>query len=65
MDDELSNNLDTYYGTQYCSRTLSIKLEYNTLAKIDYLLKHCKFPNRSDFIRKAIMYKINQVRRGG
>jgi metal-responsive CopG/Arc/MetJ family transcriptional regulator len=43
------------------SRTLSIKLDCNTLAKIDYLIKHYKFRSRSEFIRNAIMYKINQL----
>ncbi len=45
------------------TRTISVKLEYNTIAKIDYVLKHYKFSSRSDFIRKAIMYKINQIRK--
>lgn len=45
------------------SRTLSVKLEYSTIAKIDYILKYYKFSSRSDFIRKAIMYKINQIRK--
>lgn len=47
------------------SKTLSIKLEYDTLAKIDYIIfkRRCEFANRSDFIRKAIMFKISQIRR--
>jgi metal-responsive CopG/Arc/MetJ family transcriptional regulator len=43
------------------SRTLSIKLDCNTLTKIDYLIKYYKFRSRSEFIRNAIMYKINQL----
>ncbi|MCS7108764.1 MAG: ribbon-helix-helix domain-containing protein [Sulfolobales archaeon] len=63
MDDtKLSDDLNDD-AIQSNSRTLSIKLEYNTLAKIDYLLRHYKFPSRSAFIRNAIMYKINQLQK--
>ncbi|MEM0361243.1 MAG: ribbon-helix-helix domain-containing protein [Sulfolobales archaeon] len=46
-------------------KTLSIKLDYDTLAKIDYIIlkRRCEFASRSDFIRKAIIFKISQMRK--
>ncbi len=49
---------------KYHSRTLSIKLDFNTLAKIDFLVRRYKFSSRSDFIRNAIIYKLNKLKEG-
>jgi len=62
MYNELLNDNDT---CSICSRTLSVKLDVTLLAKMDYLIKHYKFPSRSDFIRNAIMFKVNQLRTRG
>jgi len=59
VHDEFLDDNDSYFT---CSRTLSVKLDIMLLAKMDYLIKHYKFPSRSDFIRNAIMFKINQLR---
>ncbi len=62
LDEDVLSGSPAGRGTpQNSSRTLSIKLDYNTLAKIDYISKCYKFSSRSDFIRKAIIYKINQI----
>lgn len=47
------------------SRTLSIKIDYRTLIKMEYLMKHYRFDSRSDFVRRAIMFKISKLRSEG
>lgn len=52
-------------GLGTLSRTLSIKIDYRTLIKMEYLMKYYKFDSRSDFVRKAIMFKISKLRSEG
>lgn len=47
------------------SRTLSIKIDYRTLIKMEYLMKYYKFDSRSDFVRRAIIFKISKLRGEG
>lgn len=60
----ISSNFTDEYNDRNYSKTLSIKLDFNTLAKIDFLVKRYKFSSRSDFVRSAIMYKLNKIKEG-
>ena len=42
-------------------RTLSIKLDVNTLAKINYLVRTYGFRSRSEFVREAIKFKLSRL----